>query len=63
MNPGASDFHFKNLSTIKKIKFVPFDYSQAGVYGSEQWKKLAATDPDLAKRFDERVELMEGKNR
>ena len=41
VNPSAFDFHFKNLSVAKKIKFVPFDYYQAGVYGSEEWRKLA----------------------
>ena len=62
VNPAAFDFHFKNKSVIKKIKFVPFDYSRAGVYGSEDWKKLAEFDTELAKRFDERIKLMENKN-
>ena len=55
VNPGAYDFHFKNLSVAKKIKFTPFDYSKAGVYGSADWRKLAEFDPDLAKAFDEMV--------
>ncbi|MBK7628388.1 MAG: right-handed parallel beta-helix repeat-containing protein [Bacteroidales bacterium] len=61
VNPGAFDFHFKNQSVIKKIKFVPFDYSKAGVYGSEDWKKLAVFDPSLALMFDERVQSLESK--
>ena len=60
VNPSAFDFHFKNLSVAKKIKFVPFDYSQAGVYGSEEWRKLAEFDPELARKFDERVSLLPG---
>ena len=63
VNPAAYDFHFKKLSVAKKIKFVPFDYSQAGVYGSDEWKKLAEFDPGIAKKFDERVNFMENRNK
>ncbi|MCE5348025.1 MAG: right-handed parallel beta-helix repeat-containing protein [Bacteroidales bacterium] len=56
VNPGKFDFHFKNLSVVKKIKFIPFDYSKAGVYGSEDWKKLAESDPEMEKKFDKTVE-------
>ncbi len=52
VNPSAFDFHFKKLSVARKINFKPFDYSKAGVYGSEEWKKLAEFDPDLAGKFD-----------
>jgi hypothetical protein len=55
VNPEAFDFHFRDQSIAKKIKFVPFDYSRAGVYGSEEWKKLAEFDPDLASEFDKIV--------
>jgi hypothetical protein len=63
VNPEAFDFHFKKLSAALKIKFVPFDYSKAGVYGSDDWKKLAEFDPKLALRFDERVDSLETKNK
>jgi hypothetical protein len=59
VNPAEFDFRFKNQSVVKKIKFVPFDYSRAGVYGSEEWKKLAEFDPELAARFDITVEKLE----
>jgi hypothetical protein len=59
VNPGGFDFYFKSLKTAKKIKFVPFDYSKAGVYGSDEWKKLAEFDKNLAVEFDKRVEDME----
>ncbi len=64
VNPAAFDFHFKNQSVAKKIRFVPFDYSRAGVYGLDEWKKLAEFDPELAKKFDKIVEQLElnGKN-
>jgi hypothetical protein len=62
VNPGAFDFHFKKLSVARKIKFVPFDYSRAGVYGSDDWMKLAEFDQTLANKFDERVLKMESEN-
>ena len=61
VNPEGFDFHFKKLSVARKIKFVPFDYSQAGVYGSEEWKKLAKFEPSVAKEFDERVLKLESR--
>ena len=61
VNPSAFDFHFKILSVAKKIRFVQFDYSKAGVYGSEIWKKLAEFDPIVAREFDERVNSMENR--
>ena len=33
------DFRFKNKKNIRKIYFIPFDYSKAGVYGSKEWIK------------------------
>lgn len=55
-DPANFDFHFKNKSLLKKIGFKLFDYSQAGVYGSDEWKRLAQFDPVLAKKFDLAVE-------
>jgi hypothetical protein len=63
VNPAGFDFRFKNLSVARKIRFIPFDYSQAGVYGSAEWKRMAEFDGELAKEFDERVGKMEVKNR
>jgi hypothetical protein len=60
-DPSKFDFHFKNQSIVKKIKFIPFDYSKAGVYGTEEWKTLALFDPELEMRFNEVVGKMETK--
>ena len=62
VNPGTFDFHFKNQSVAKKIKFVPFEYSRAGVFGSVEWKRLAEFDPDLADKFEITVEQLEGRS-
>lgn len=59
VNPDKYDFRFKSLSVVKKIKFKPFDYSEAGVYGSEEWKRKAAFDQELAKKFDNIVKNFE----
>jgi hypothetical protein len=59
VNPALFDYHFKRLSVAKKIKFVPFDYSRAGVYGSEEWRKLAEFDREVGLAFDARVLMME----
>jgi hypothetical protein len=61
VNPSVFDFHFKKFTVARKIKFVPFDYSKAGVYGSDEWKKLAESDPGLLRKFDDIVNTMETK--
>ena len=35
--------------------FKVFDYSQAGVYGSDEWKKQATFDPEIARQFDKAI--------
>jgi hypothetical protein len=59
VNPSEFDFHFRNLSVARKIKFIPFDYSRAGVYGPEGWKKLAQLDKEIAIIFDNRILKLE----
>jgi hypothetical protein len=63
VNPAGYDFHFKNLSAAKKIRFTTFDYSKAGVYGEEEWKKLATFDPGLESKFNNVVERMGAKTK
>lgn len=40
-DPLADDFSFKKKRAVRKIGFVPFDYTEAGVYGSEKWRRKA----------------------
>ena len=58
-DPASFDFTFKNSSVIRKINFKPFSYSEAGVYGDDEWKARAILDMDLAKAFDEIIMLRE----
>jgi parallel beta-helix repeat protein len=51
-DPAANDFRIKNKMVLRKTGFKEFDYSKAGVYGTEEWKKLAAFDQAVARRFD-----------
>ena len=55
------DFWVRNKSLISKIKFKPFDYTKAGVYGDQEWINLAKFDVKLAKQFDEVVQMHENK--
>lgn len=63
VNPSAFDFHLKKNSVIKKIGFVPFDYSQAGVYGSQEWKNMAKFDEGLERKFNNIVNQSESKTK
>jgi hypothetical protein len=52
VNPEQFDFRFKKLSVAKKTGFQPFDYSKAGVYGSNEWIEKSRLDDVLIKKFD-----------
>jgi hypothetical protein len=51
-DPANFDFHIKNKSLLKKIHFKPFDFSQAGVYGDEEWKQKAQMSQELLDKYD-----------
>lgn len=55
-NPLKDDFRFKRKESYKKINFVPFDYSKAGIYGTKNWRKKAELSETIIKNFDEAVE-------
>ena len=49
------NFNFKNKSTIKKIGFKPFNYNEAGVYGTEAWVNKSMLDLQVINAFNETV--------
>lgn len=55
IDPENFDFRLKILSVARKIGFVPFDYSQAGVYGSDEWKSLAKFDKKRELLYDQTI--------
>lgn len=57
------DFRLKNRKVAQKIKFRPFDYSKAGVYGSDAWVQKARLEAARLKLFDEMVQEHERKTR
>ena len=59
----ARDFTLTPSRLLKKIGFKPFDYSQAGVYGSAEWKEKARLDPRLERLFEEVVTTREGQKK
>ena len=61
VDPAAYNFSFRNLSVARKIRFTPFDYSKAGVYGSDEWRKLAEIDPALENKFSNIVNKLENR--
>ncbi|MBU2995062.1 right-handed parallel beta-helix repeat-containing protein [Cellulophaga baltica] len=50
------DFRFKSKKNIKKIDFMSFDVSEAGVYGNKKWTSKAVLAPEIIKAFDKAVE-------
>lgn len=49
------DFRLKNRRVARRIGFEPFDYTEAGVYGPEEWREKAKLDPAMEEAFDRLV--------
>ncbi len=60
-DPSGFDFRFRKLNVARRIKFIPFDYSLSGVYGSDEWRKLAEMDAGLTGKFDIIVNHLESR--
>ncbi|MDE6499335.1 MAG: right-handed parallel beta-helix repeat-containing protein, partial [Rikenella sp.] len=58
-DPEAGDFGFRSLKTARRIGFVPFDYTQAGVYGSAAWRAKARLATEVTEAFSAAVEARE----
>ena len=57
--PEKGNFVVKNRSVLRKTGFVPFDYTQAGVYGAPAWRERAQLDAALTEAFDSTVSRYE----
>lgn len=60
-NPSDFGFRIRNKMVLSKTGFKEFNYPLAGVYGTEEWKKLAILNPAIAKQFDKAVSRNERK--
>ncbi len=63
VNPLKHDFQFTDIRTSKKIGFIPFDYTKAGVEGSDEWKEKAALPEEVVKAFEKAVKENEKKRK
>jgi hypothetical protein len=54
-DPKNLDFRFKGMKVVRKIGFVPFDYTKAGNYGEKDWINRAKLKAGLIKSFEEAV--------
>ncbi len=57
-NIAAGDFTPRNKKALRRIGFKPFDISQAGVQGDEEWKRLAQHDPQKSQLYDTIIEKL-----
>lgn len=56
VNPLEGDFRFRSLRAARKIGFEVFDYTEAGVYGSDGWRAKAQMPKELIEAFDKAAE-------
>lgn len=49
------DFRLKDNRIIDQIGFEPFDYTKAGVYGTQTWKQLALTPPQTITDYEQKI--------
>ena len=55
-DPASYDFTLQKQKNTRRIKFKPFDYGKAGVYGDVRWKEKAKLSSNIIKAFDIEVE-------
>ncbi len=62
IDAGNYNFNFKRTSNYKKIDFKPFNYAEAGVYGTASWLKKAKLSTSITNAFKQAVETNMKKN-
>ncbi|MCK4343658.1 MAG: right-handed parallel beta-helix repeat-containing protein [Bacteroidales bacterium] len=55
IDPQNGNFQFSKNNTWKRIEFVPFDHSQAGVYGDKEWVELARFNPGKEEAYKRKI--------
>ena len=55
VDPKKDDFRIADPRNIRKVGFKPWDYAQAGIYGSDEWKKRAELSGETLQAFDKAV--------
>ena len=56
VDPHNLDFHFSSTANIDRIGFKPFDYTKAGVYGSDEWKDKAKLSQEVIDAFEKAIQ-------
>ncbi len=51
-DPVHNDFRFSNGKVLRETGFVTFDYTRAGVYGTQKWKEKAVLPKEKRDAFD-----------
>lgn len=54
-NPKSFDFSFKKKNNARRIGFVPFDYTKAGVFGEKSWTDKSILSKEIITDFDNSV--------
>lgn len=62
-NITDGDFTIGNAEAIRQIHFQPFDYRDAGVYGSDRWKGIAQIAPSRHQQYEAIVSRQEALRR
>lgn len=56
-NSKHDEYSFVSLKNVNKIGFNVWDYSIAGVYGSDEWKQKAVLPADIIEKFNKAAAL------
>ena len=51
VDAAHDDYRFSSMKQVRKIGFKPWDFSQVGVYGSDEWKNKAKMSDALLEEF------------
>ncbi len=61
--PNMGNFILLNTTNVRKIGFVPINYTQSGVYGDEAWKHYAKDDNEKIDSAYKKTTIKQNKNK